>query len=135
MANLLQPKRGETLTELFQFIMEECCNCGIPFMFSSSKKKELLSSKETFFCPNGHAQHYTGKSEAEKLQDKLNQMEREKEEQIKNIQNLLMDKIDDNHKLTKQLKRLHKGVCPCCNRSFVNLQQHMKKQHPDKIIA
>lgn len=34
-------------------------------------------------------------------------------------------------KLTKTRNRIAKGVCPCCNRSFVNLGKHMAGQHPD----
>ncbi len=33
--------------------------------------------------------------------------------------------------LTKTKKRIAKGICPCCNRSFVNLERHMTGQHPD----
>jgi hypothetical protein len=31
----------------------------------------------------------------------------------------------------RQLERVASGVCPCCNRSFVNLRRHMKTQHPE----
>lgn len=32
---------------------------------------------------------------------------------------------------TRIKNRVSKGVCPCCNRTFQNLQQHMVTQHPD----
>lgn len=33
---------------------------------------------------------------------------------------------------TKRLSnRVKNGVCPCCTRSFHNLREHMKTQHPD----
>lgn len=32
--------------------------------------------------------------------------------------------------LTKVKNRVSKGVCPCCQRTFANLHQHMTKQHP-----
>ena len=35
------------------------------------------------------------------------------------------------NKIEKQLKRIHKGVCPCCNRSFTNLKRHMETKHPE----
>lgn len=31
---------------------------------------------------------------------------------------------------TKIRKRVGNGVCPCCNRTFSNLQRHMAGQHP-----
>jgi hypothetical protein len=33
--------------------------------------------------------------------------------------------------VTKIKKRVGNGVCPCCTRSFANLQRHMSAQHPD----
>lgn len=33
--------------------------------------------------------------------------------------------------LTRERKRAAAGVCPCCNRSFVQLSRHMKTKHPD----
>lgn len=33
--------------------------------------------------------------------------------------------------LTKERKRVANGVCPCCQRTFVNLGRHMTTKHPD----
>lgn len=33
-------------------------------------------------------------------------------------------------KARRKLKRVQNGVCPCCNRSFWNLERHMKSKHP-----
>lgn len=35
--------------------------------------------------------------------------------------------------VTKIKKRVSKGVCPCCNRSFENLKNHMESQHPEYV--
>ena len=32
--------------------------------------------------------------------------------------------------VTKLKKRAAAGVCPCCNRTFVELQRHMATKHP-----
>ena len=37
--------------------------------------------------------------------------------------------------LTKMKKRVGNGVCPCCNRQFVNLQRHMATQHPGYAVG
>lgn len=31
----------------------------------------------------------------------------------------------------KKLARVRRGVCPCCNRHFKNVQRHMDSQHPN----
>ncbi len=33
--------------------------------------------------------------------------------------------------LVKVQKRVAHGVCPCCDRTFINLQRHMATKHPD----
>lgn len=33
--------------------------------------------------------------------------------------------------VTKIKRRVSKGVCPCCSRTFVDLARHMAGQHPD----
>lgn len=127
--------RGNTTIETIDFTLETCCNCGVPFFMPTDFYKQKLNNpNESFYCPNGHGQHYTGKTEAQKLREKLERLEKEKQEQEELLQNRWLDELNEKKKLEKQLKRLHKGVCPCCNRSFINLQQHMKKQHPEAII-
>ena len=33
--------------------------------------------------------------------------------------------------LTRVKRRVGNGVCPCCNRTFKNLADHMTTKHPD----
>ena len=33
--------------------------------------------------------------------------------------------------VTRTKNRVAKGVCPCCNRTFQDLQRHMASKHPD----
>lgn len=44
----------------------ECCNCGIPFGLTEDHQKRLRQTHEWFYCPNGHHQHYPGKTAEEK---------------------------------------------------------------------
>ncbi len=122
--------RGKTHAETIHFVLEECCKCGVPFFMPAYLQKKLRAQPgETFYCPNGHTMVYTGKTEADKLKDQLAAEAREKE----HLTNRLLDQMNMNTKLTDQLKRVHKGTCPCCNRSFANLQRHMKTKHPEII--
>lgn len=126
--------RGNTTTETIDFTLETCCACGIPFFMPTYHYKRLLANKgEAFYCPNGHSQSYVGKTEAEKLKEKLQQLETEKAKQEEELQNRWLDALNEKSKLEKKMKRLTNGVCPCCNRPFHNLQQHMKKQHPEVV--
>lgn len=55
---------------------EACCKCGIVFGMSAETMQRRRNDHDWFYCPNGHAQHYTGKSEAEKLREELERQKR-----------------------------------------------------------
>ena len=101
---------------------------------SSDLQEHLKNDPEKYFyCPSGHSQHYS-KSKEQRLREEAEQ----KLFQLKNeLTNSNFEKIQLEELLKKQnkkLKRLTNGVCPCCNRTFSNLHNHMLKQHPDQVI-
>lgn len=120
-------------------VTEVCCNCSIVFAMPTSLQKRCKErgEKQSFYCPNGHGQHYTV-GEIQQLEERLARansdriywMGRHSEAQ---------DRLDGAERrvaaqkgqVTKLKKRISQGVCPCCNRSFVNLQRHMQGQHPE----
>lgn len=122
-------QRGKTHTEAIDFIMETCCNCCIPFFMPRYKKNELVKSHDLFYCPNGHAQHYSGKSAQEKEIDDLQRKLTEQLSHNEIIQNRLLDELNKRQQAEAKLKRVSGGVCPCCNRTFKNLAAHMKTKH------
>lgn len=125
--------RGEKVIEKIDFTLEECCACGLAFMIPTRMQKALINSHDSFYCPNGHSQSYMGKSNAEKLQDELNILKNKKQQEQEDLQNKWLDALNENSKLEKKLKRIHNGVCPCCNRTFIDLQRHMKTKHPELL--
>ena len=50
-----------------EIIEISCCNCGVSFWITEQYNDELLRCHNSFYCPNGHKQYYTGKTDAEKL--------------------------------------------------------------------
>lgn len=110
---------------------ETCCNCGMLFAMPQDVQRRRRDDKATFYCPAGHAQHYTGPTEADKLRREV-----ERERQVREAAEARAGKAEQNlaqvaraHRKMRQ--RVMNGVCPCCNRSFGNLRQHMKTEHPD----
>lgn len=114
-----------------------CYSCGTVFAVTDSLARKLHDTGSTFYCPNGHSQHFT-KTTQQKLEDALEQVKRERERANARV-NAYRDQADaterSNRALrgsnTKLRKRIAAGVCPCCQRSFQNLAQHMAGQHPD----
>ena len=52
-----------------------CCNCGLDFAMPECRYDKLLDTGDTFYCPNGHAQHFSEsrKKEILRLKDIIRQ--------------------------------------------------------------
>ena len=121
------------ITSVETFQVEHCCNCGMAFAMTQDFQDRRRSDREGFFCPAGHRQYYVGKSDKQKIAE-LEQRVKGAYEYSDTLQKDIDHKVNQirAHKgaRTKLKKRIAAGVCPCCNRTFVNLGKHMKGQHP-----
>lgn len=124
---------------VFQTIeVEECCNCHMQFGMTAAFIKQRRDDHKAFYCPAGHGQNYTGETEAEKLRrenQRLIQRMAERDDDVKHAR----DQRDHAQNQTRAFKgqvtkiknRVGNGVCPCCNRTFANLANHMASKHKD----
>lgn len=112
-----------------QFTTVSCCydGCGITVAMPKDYYRRVCDSHNWWYCLNGHRQHFTGTSDAEKL--------RRAEAQLTAQQDQLAAAIRDAESvrvaLLRDRQRFANGVCPCCNRSFDNVRRHMETKHPD----
>lgn len=128
---------GLTLNIKIEFETIECFRCHVLFAVESMTRKHYIDTGDYFYCPNGHRQYYT-ESTIQKLEKQLETKQRAldhkqkelewSEQRTRNVKNSL--KAEKGAK-TKLKKRIANGVCPCCQRPFVNLARHMKGQHPN----
>lgn len=120
----------------------DCARCGISFGITADFESRRREDHQSFCCPLGHTQSYSGRSDKEKeiarLQMEVVSKERSRayhEEQAqrlsKSAETARRQAAAARGVVTKVKKRLGKGVCPCCNRYFRDLHQHMVGQHPD----
>lgn len=128
-----------------QLITETCYKCSVVFAMPVELRQKCLDSRGTndvreFFCPNGHDQIYTGKSDADKQRERAEQLERAVEAreadlrfEQRRLTNERRSHAATKGVLTKTRKRAVKGVCPepSCHRSFVNVARHVTHQHPE----
>lgn len=118
-------------SELMGYVIEHCYKCGVPFAMTHDFQKRRLQDRQTFYCPSGHGQVYTGKSPEQKLREELerkqNALDAERGRAIALEQQ--RDQIAKAHR--KMRDRVRNGVCPCCSRTFQNLMAHMRTEHPD----
>lgn len=108
----------------------DCPSCGVAVGLAKSYIAERRGDKRNFYCPNGHVMSYR-KSESDLLKEKLASAQRE----AQRYQHDAIKAESEKLKVVSQYKRIRdrvmNGVCPCCNRTFQNLANHMKTQHPD----
>lgn len=146
-ATTFKYQQGDRYTQYQSLFVHTCIECGCLFAIPDDLDSKLRENQKSFYCPNGHPQLYS-KSKASILQEQLDTEKRVREQEAQRLKSLLFDReqeliqsANNNIQLnkvikkkTRDLKRLTNGVCPCCNRSFENLANHMKKQHPESVI-
>ena len=113
-------------------VTEECCACGVTFGMPSDLRRQFLNDHSlSFYCPNGHRQHYTGKTDADKLRDS-----QARETHLKDqLEAAIREAEATRVQLLRDRQRFANGVCPCCNRYFDNVRRHMTSQHPDYDVT
>jgi len=119
--------RGEVvrLYNPVELMIEECCACGLVFGMTTEYRDRRVNDHKSFYCPSGHPQSYNDESEADKNARLL------KEEQARHKRTLDRENQERlaREKLERKLKRVGRGVCPECNRTFSNLAKHMNCKH------
>lgn len=117
--------------DMVRFEVEQCCKCGLAFAVTADFQRRRLDDHALFYCPSGHGQHYNGPTETQKLKTALERKDRELQ--------LAMDRANQAAQERETIARAHQkmrvrvmnGVCPCCNRTFQSLMEHMKSEHAD----
>lgn len=107
-----------------------CGECGIDFYVPYWFYKERKDHGKGWVCPNGHHRVYR-EPDNERLQRELDatkqRLEIAKNDAHRETQ-LRMKAEDAKRRLEK---RIQKGVCPHCHRSFPNVRRHMETKHPE----
>ena len=112
-----------------------CPDCGVIFGLEPGYQAERRKSHQSFYCPNGHKLHYPGMTEQEKeierLKTSVEWHRTRAETKAQEAETAKRSAAASRGVVTRIKKRITKGVCPCCNRYFRDLHQHMQGQHPD----
>ena len=117
---------------------EVCCNCQMPFAMPASLQRDARKDPEIwFYCPRGHQQHYPGRTEEDRLRDKLARETRRANMAEETARHQRSRAVDAERSraaykavATRQRNRIARGVCPCCNRYFPAMSEHMFTEHP-----
>ncbi len=98
-----------------------CGECGVHFKVPSGFQRERKERGLTWYCPNGHGRVYR-ETDVERLTREL-----EAERTARRNNAARADKLEKD--LASLTKRISAGVCPKCQRHFVNVERHMKAKH------
>lgn len=122
--------RGHTLTiyaASLDLVTETCSACGAVFAMTSEFRAARLRDRSSFYCPSGHSMSYIGKTDAQKLKEATAR----ETALLDQLSAAVRDAEDARVALLRDRQRFANGVCPCCNRSFENVRQHMTMKHPE----
>lgn len=118
----------------------ECHKCHMDYGVTPAFNRACRDDHRTFYCPAGHPAYYPGNSEKEQLEADLARARRQIDwaetsrtaawDQARTAE---YQRRAAKGQLTKIRKRIANGVCPCCNRSFTPLAEHMRTEHPDFV--
>jgi hypothetical protein len=117
----------------------DCYKCGVTFAMPAQMMRNARDqgTATTFYCPNGHGQCFTETTETrlrreiDKTKAELERVKNERELQRTLKQEAERRVIAQKGVTTRLKKRIGAGVCPCCKRTFSQLQRHMHQQHPN----
>ena len=114
-----------------------CGSCGGIYAIAERYHKHKQELGGYWNCPYCQCSWGFGTSTIDKLNKKLADAQRQVEQECKLKEWAQQDaRLAENRRraakgqLTKVKKRIGNGVCPCCNRSFENLRNHMLAKHP-----
>lgn len=109
-----------------------CCNCSCKFAINDDLWRQAYhKQKRSVYCPQcGVSLHWSGRTEEQRLKDQL-AAERAQRDQVEAELQYQKNRTRAEKAAKTRIKnRVGAGVCPCCNRTFKQLAQHMADKHP-----
>jgi hypothetical protein len=111
-----------------------CGACGIVFGVPDHWEQSRRADGTTFYCPNGHIRAFR-KTELGILKQEKEALELRLQAQINEAEHGRLVAIRERDKAIKEKRRVERriahGVCPCCNKTFADLSNHMVTEHKE----
>lgn len=109
-----------------------CYRCKIEFAVPDYWYSTRIQDHNSFWCPNGHQQHFfEGESDETKLRRERDVLKQKLAEKDDTIAFERKGAEAARRKLKRVERRANAGVCQCCNRTFANVARHMASKHPE----
>lgn len=125
-----------TLTYTGELIITSCW-CGIRVAIPKSLYREARERGHEVYCPIGHT-FVWNETEADRLRAEVERLANQKRWANERLaaerdlrQHTERQLSAQKGATTRAKKRAAAALCPCCNRSFVQLRRHLATKHPD----
>lgn len=122
--SLAQVQLAVTLTQI------NCGECGGTYAINERYRQQKYEEGKSWTCPYCRTWWGYSKGENQRLQEEVAAERRR-------LQAALARENEEREaklKLERKLKRVGRGTCPECNRTFENLARHMNCKHGDKVL-
>lgn len=110
----------------------------MPFGVTGDFQKKRRLDHGGFNCPSGHTNYYPQKTEEDRLKEEVARLQTDQEHAGARIIDLRNQRDKALHQrdgmkgaYCKVAVRVKNGVCPCCNRTFKCLADHIAQKHPE----
>lgn len=117
-------------------VVTQCGTCGVWHTVPEVVWNTQRAEGGYHSCPNGHSRGWKTGTEKEEQESIRRDRDRLKQDAARLNDELIeaRKRVDEAERKNLQInRRANAGVCQCCNRTFMNVQKHMKTKHPNVI--
>lgn len=135
--------KENVMTDLLTGLVKiRCCECSVTFGMSDQLYNLRQRDGQAFYCPVGHKQFFSESETAilkKQLQDALSSKQYYKDRADHYRESMVKGENRNRglkSALTMTRRRIANGKCPCCKKTFDDLKNHIKNDHPkykDKV--
>lgn len=117
-------------------LVNQCGTCAVWHTIPEIVYKCYEAEGGFWHCPNGHRRGFRKGADETERENTRRERDRLKQDAARLADDLVAQqrRAEEAEKKILQIKRrAAAGVCPCCNRTFLNIQRHMKSKHANVI--
>lgn len=112
-----------------------CGECGGTYAISERYRQQKEDERGFWHCPYCQVSWGYGEGKVQRLEKQLAQERARSDQARARAKEFERSMQATKGHLTRLKQRVANGVCPCCQRQFANLAQHMRNQHPEYPVS
>lgn len=116
-----------TISQQIELTVINCGHCGGTYALNERYRAHRAQVGGAWTCP--YCQGGWGYVEGENA--RLKRELEETETRLRSAKCEVLAERNLKERAERKLRRVNRGVCPCCKRSFQNLARHMATKHPE----